>query len=269
MLQATSDGKAIWRATVTSATGWSHSFTLLRLTPALIWDATERPAPFSGTIQVDTVTATAPQIETAAEFAAGSGAGMPAPTAPAQSITATADGVDVLLGLLGTDMQPITESFGSAPAALTGDATPQIVVSEQKVTVPIKAQVSGEHFMSWLKRAIQSRKLIINDARALVHTVDGTAFLVSPGLFQRYAQEHPQVASLAGLENVADWQWVQKEFERLHLHRKQASGLNIWTCDVTGPRKARRLHGYLLNAPSGLFEELPPDNPYLSVQVRS
>ncbi|MCB5206793.1 MobH family relaxase [Methylovorus mays] len=270
MLQPTLDGKAVWRATVTSATGWSHSFTLLRLTPALIWDATERPAPFSGTIQVETVTATEPQIEITGEFAAGGGAGMPAPAAPAQSITApSADGVDVLLGLLGTDMQPITESFGSAPAASIGDATPQIVVSEQKVTVPIIAQVSGEHFMGWLKRAIQSRKLIINDTRALVHTVDGTAFLVSPGLFQRYAQEHPQVARLAGLENVVDWQWVQKQFERLHLHRKQASGLNIWTCDVTGPRKARRLHGYLLDAPAELFEELPPDNPYLSVQVRS
>ncbi|MCI3204073.1 MULTISPECIES: MobH family relaxase [Pandoraea] len=270
MLQTTSDGKAIWRATVTSATGWSHSFTLLRLTPALIWDATERPTPFSGTIQVDTVTATAPQIEITGEFASGGSAEMPAPAAPAQSITApTADGVDVLLGLLGPDMQPITERFESAPVALTGDATQQIIVPEQKVTVPNKAQVSGEHFMDWLKKAISSRKLIINDARALVHTVDGTAFLVSPGLFQRYAQEYPQVASLAGLENAADWQWVQKQFERLHLHRKQASGLNIWTCDVTGPRKARRLHGYLLNAPSGLFEEIPPDNPYLSVQVRS
>lgn len=37
MLQPTSDGKAVWRATVTSTTGWSHSFTLLRLAPALIW----------------------------------------------------------------------------------------------------------------------------------------------------------------------------------------------------------------------------------------
>ncbi|MGI0679235.1 MobH family relaxase, partial [Pseudomonas aeruginosa] len=38
MLQPTPDGKAIWRAIVTSSTGWSHSFTLLRLAPALIWE---------------------------------------------------------------------------------------------------------------------------------------------------------------------------------------------------------------------------------------
>jgi hypothetical protein len=42
-----------------------------------------------------------------------------------------------------------------------------------------------------------------------------------------------------------------------------ASGLNIWTCEVTGPRKSRRLHGYLLASPDALFQETPPDNPYL------
>ena len=36
MLQPTPDGKAIWRATIASEGGWSHSFTLLRLAPALI-----------------------------------------------------------------------------------------------------------------------------------------------------------------------------------------------------------------------------------------
>src|SRR3546814_3867630 len=45
--------------------------------------------------------------------------------------------------------------------------------------------------------------------------------------------------------------------------RKQPSGLNIWTCEVTGPRKSRRLHGYLLASPDALFQETPPDNPYL------
>ncbi|MEI1264998.1 relaxase, partial [Pseudomonas aeruginosa] len=34
-------------------TGWSHSFTLLRLAPALIWEAGERPASFTGTVAVD------------------------------------------------------------------------------------------------------------------------------------------------------------------------------------------------------------------------
>ncbi|WP_416047294.1 TraI domain-containing protein [Cupriavidus basilensis] len=49
--------KAIWKATVTSETGSSHSFTLLRLSPALIWDADERTAVFSGTVTAEMATA--------------------------------------------------------------------------------------------------------------------------------------------------------------------------------------------------------------------
>ena len=101
--------------------------------------------------------------------------------------------------------------------------------------------------------------------KALVHTVADTAYLVSPGVFQRYAQEHPQTALLAKQEGMADWRWLQKRFEKLQLHRKQDSGLNIWTCEVTGQRKSRRLHGYLLDNPHGFFEQLPPNNPYLSL----
>ena len=119
--------------------------------------------------------------------------------------------------------------------------------------------------MAWLKQRIASRRLIINDAKALVHTVSDTAYLVSPGVFQRYAQEHPQVGALAKQEDQQDWQWMQKRFERLQLHRKHPNGLNIWTCDVTGPRKSRRLHGYLLDDACLLFTETPPNNPYLSL----
>ena len=119
---------------------------------------------------------------------------------------------------------------------------------------------------SSLRQGIQSRRLIINDAKALVHTVADTVYLVSPGLFQRYAQEHPSISALAKQDKVQDWQWIQKRFEKLGLHRKQPSGLNIWTCEVMGPRKSRRLHGYLLEDPSHIFDTVPPNNPYLSLK---
>lgn len=117
--------------------------------------------------------------------------------------------------------------------------------------------------MTWLRTGIRSRKLIINDAKALVHTVSGTAYLISPGVFQRYAQEYPQVAALAKAEQVSAWQWTQKRFEKLGLHRKQPNGLNIWTCEVKGPRKSRRVHGYLLTTSTLVFDEAVPNNPYL------
>jgi hypothetical protein len=72
---------------------------------------------------------------------------------------------------------------------------------------------------------------------------------------------------LAKQDQLADWQWVQKHFEKLQLHRKQDNGLNIWTCEVTGPRKSRRLHGYLLKEPWHLFGDVPSNNPYLQLRV--
>ncbi len=53
MLQPTPEGKAIWKATVASESGWSNTFTFLRLSPALIWESGDRPEPFAGTVTID------------------------------------------------------------------------------------------------------------------------------------------------------------------------------------------------------------------------
>jgi len=192
-----------------------------------------------------------------------------------------ADSVDALLALLGTsDTEPHPQRPEVEPPPATGINDPAAPSQANDSMLPPAAVLppienggnspespSGEHFLAWLRQRVQSRKLIINDARALVHTVADTAFLVSPGVFQRYAQEHPNTATLAKQDQVADWQWVQKRFEKLQLHRKQVNGLNIWTCEVTGPRKSRRLHGYLLADPRHLFEEVPLNNPFLQLGV--
>ena len=276
IVQPTSDGKAIWKATVTSDTGWSHSFTFLKLAPALIWDAGKRPEPFAGTVRIE-------QGEASPEVG-------PSPAAPA-IVTAEAAAVDAarmavatdivsadpfagLLAMLGeppTSLAPPSPdtSVGTEPlaplppGAATATAAAPSIVSEVMTASTIEP--SGEHFIDWLRHGIHTRKLIINDAKALVHTVADTAYLVSPGLFQRYAQEHTKIAPLAKQEKLSDWQWVQKQFERLRLHRKQPNGLNIWTCAVTGPRKSLRLHGYLLSDPERLFADVPPNNPHLQL----
>jgi len=255
MLQPTPEGKAIWKATITSDTGWSHSFTLLRLVPALIWDASERPAPFTGTVvpetppdEVDSAdTPVSPETtEPVSSPAIHQTATEPAPTTPVP--VTVADAMDDLITLMEPSPVPTTEELSADLA------------QPDTQTIP-----SAEHFMAWLKHTLATRKLILNDAKALVHTVYNTAFLVTPGIFQRYAQEHPQMATLAKQTCQQDWQWLQKRFEKLGLHRKQPNGLNIWTCEVTGPRKSRRLHGYLLTEPGQLLSEIHSNNPYLSV----
>lgn len=273
MLQPTSDDKAIWRATVTGTTGWSHTFTFLRLAPALIWEGADRPDPFTGMLTVETQ----PGADPATSESADATPPVPPPRASAPSNTTATDSVDALLELFGTvDGEPnspapdpvpvIPPDEPPAPAQDIEPAPSTVSPSTPNGRTAAAVTPSGEHFVAWLRQCIQSHKLVINDSRALVHTVADTVFLVSPGVFQRYSQEHLQTAVLAKHEQVSDWQWVQKRFERLQLHRKQDSGLNIWTCQVTGPRRSRRLHGYLLADPRHLFEEVPPSNPYLQLQ---
>nr|WP_306099160.1 DNA-binding domain-containing protein [Pseudomonas sp. RGB] len=51
----------------------------------------------------------------------------------------------------------------------------------------------------------------------------------------------------------------------MKLHRKQPNGLNIWTCEVSGGRRTRRLHGYLLKSPDGMMNDLALNNTYLKL----
>ncbi|MQU09429.1 MobH family relaxase [Pseudomonas helleri] len=284
MLQPTTDGKAIWRATVTSSTGWSHSFTLLRLAPALIWESGERPAPFAGMVAIDTtpidkdadasvstpVTAAIPpsKDQHPPPWEDASSADSVHPSAA----HAIPDVMDDMLAMVGMSDSPVVRQDAEAVSGEASAAGPEVPASPLAKPLPtspapalMAVQPSGEHFMVWLQQGVASRRLIINDAKALVHTVSDTAYLISPGVFQRYAQEHPQVGTLAKQESQQDWQWVQKRFEKLGLHRKQANGLNIWTCEVTGPRKSRQIHGYLLSDAKCLFDDIPPNNPYLSL----
>ncbi len=122
----------------------------------------------------------------------------------------------------------------------------------------------GQAFLNWVKEGILSHKLVINDSKAKIHTVSGSVFLVTPGLFQRYAQQFPDI-SLGADSAGEEWRWVQKQFEKLKVHRKRDNGLNIWACQVQGPRKRTTLKGYLIEDPKQFFELIPPDNPFLKI----
>ncbi|HFQ7573504.1 MobH family relaxase [Pseudomonas aeruginosa] len=279
MLQPTPAGKAIWRATITSQSGWSHSFTLLRLSPALVWEAAERPEPFAGTVLVEAEAEPTMDVESAVMRQPSHQAGLSRPSMAASDVANAErsavleqpperqDAMADLLALFGDDSASVSPETPpdptepvQAPPADAPAAQDQPLDEGSSLSQP-----SGQHFIAWLGHGIVARRLILNDAKALVHTVADAVFLVSPGVFQRYAQEHPQISGWAKQEQMADWQWVQKRFEKLQLHRKQPDGLNIWTCTVTGPRKSRRLHGYLLERQQ-LATELPlHDNPYLSL----
>ena len=264
--QPTPDGKAIWRATVTSDTGWTRPFTFLRLSPALIWDTSDRPPPFSGTVRLDSGPGTTSGADVVGDTSPHSRLDSSAPPliqGVPQGTDHAPDSAGGILDLLdGTShgaARPDAESAGSA----SEPSSERDAIRSPAHFDAATEESPGARFMQWLRDDIRSHRLIINDAKALVHTVAGTAFLVSPGLFQRYVREHPEVARLAGSKDDGNWQWVQKEFERMHLHKKQPDGRNIWTCEVAGARRRRVLHGYLLNESHALLDGVLPDNPFL------
>lgn len=291
VIQTNPQDKAIWRATVDNGQGWKNTFTLLKIAPALIWpNPADRPAPYVGSISIEAdqepaPTTTSPETVCAVpdEPAEAPEEALPnRPLAPRKLVQpGPSDGIqsserDELLSLysnITTPSEELNTSLGPAAAPILpaeeleqaedsseiqhGSAAPK-----DKNTMPTSTTL-GSSFVAWLQAGITSHKLIINDAKALVHTVDDTAMLVTPGIFKRYVLEHPELELQVQNQPNKAWQLVQRAFEKEKLHQKTPKQLNIWTFNVSGPRKTKQLKGYLLLDPTLLFSEQPFNNPSL------
>lgn len=176
ILQPTPDGKAVWRATVTSATGWSHPFTLLRLAPALIWESGERPTLFAGTVAIDTTTVDADTSAPAnlpAVVAQPAQEGQETPTWEGSRIDTASppvaqpvpDVMEDMLALVGLedssgegqdeDMAAVKiySAQSEVPVPATATASPvSLAPASGPAPAPTVAMPSGDHFMTWLKR---------------------------------------------------------------------------------------------------------------------
>ncbi|MCD9114882.1 MobH family relaxase [Pseudomonas alliivorans] len=247
LVESTPEGKAIWTAQVTQG-DWQQSFTFLRLQPALIWGNEDRPDAFSGTVNVAADDhPTDAQVSPPAPKADGTGSHQ----SQSQPDTVAMEDADYLGTLL--DM-----------FELEGPVANRSPLESPPETSLLPTHNPGQAFLNWVREGIQNHKLIINDSKAKIHTVSGTVFLVTPGIFQRYVQEFPGISN-GVTQDIEEWRWLQKQFEKLKVHRKRGDGLNIWSCNVQGPRKKATLRGYLIAEPMSLLELMPPDNPFLAL----
>ncbi|MBT2298228.1 MobH family relaxase [Pseudomonas fluorescens] len=250
LVESTPKGKAIWTALVAQG-NWQQTFTFLRLQPALIWGNEDRPEAFSGTVSIaahDHSTDT--QVPTPAPETVLAGSAQSQPQPDPMSLE-DADYLGTLLDMFESEEPGARDALSESAGE----------------TSTLQSDSPGQAFLNWVKEGILSHKLVINDSKAKIHTVSGTVFLVTPGLFQRYVQEFPGI-SLRADSAGEEWRWVQKQFEKLKTHLKRDDGLNIWICQVEGPRKKGTLKGYLLENPALLFEAgpVPADNPFLKVE---
>lgn len=289
VVQTNTQDKAIWKATIDNGRGWRNTFTLLKLSPALIWsNPSDRPPSYSGSVVIESGGASEEAQDTQhgdLQPSPLTRVAPPFPSANNVSLNRAAPAADdpaeisALLALLDEPnaptehaSQPIRPPVSNTPVETqktapvqNADAQPPVAVAAQ----PKSKTELGQGFVDWLRDGIASRKLIINDAKALVHTVSGTAMLVTPGIFKRFVQEFPALETQAKAQNLNAWELVQRSFEKLKLHRKTDASLNIWTVNVVGPRSTKKLRGYMLNDPLTLFSEVPFDNVSLSLPPSS
>ncbi|MCI1010607.1 TraI domain-containing protein [Pseudomonas oryzihabitans] len=289
IIQVNGQDKAIWKATIDTGRGWKNTFTLLKVAPGLIWpDPAERPAPFTGTLTLEqTEENVSPEVALSTD---------PEPTEHKSDLSQVVTHVTPsdfpgttetpLLSALQSSSDPMADTLALAddlfgfltpPEASTSvqlerdDSAQETISSGEVQPAPAKpvtgAEGLGQAFVDWARHGVLSHKLVINDAKALIHTVEGTAFLVSPGLLKRYALEHPHLQKEAKDRGVEAWQLVQRAFEKLKINRKTADNLNIWTCEVVGPRKSKSLKGYLLQDPTAIFTQPVFDNPSVRLQA--
>jgi hypothetical protein len=294
VIQTNAQDKAIWKVAIDNGKGWKNTFTLLKLSPALIWnDPGDRPPAYFGTLTVETATATETTEENVSSLSKQPIPSNESPQTDTSDSTNSMEpaqpgsGVDpaeiaALLGLLDGIDTPTTSPdkalLAKVESTIHEDATATAVDADETATADTSAEQLdeapatqtvdlGQGFVDWLRTGVASRRIIINDTKALVHTVAGTAMLVTPGIFKRFVQEFPSVEAQAKARNVNAWQLVQRAFEKQKLHLKTEKSLNIWTCTVTGPRSTKQLKGYLLKDPLTIFVDVPFDNPSLSVQM--
>ncbi len=295
VIQTNAQDRAIWKATIDNGRGWRKTFTLLKLSPALIWnDPSDRPPVYSGTVEVENGTSIEvplgdspihplhqQQLSKLDELEVSN---LPLPkTQHVTDVSENPTEIAALLNLLDNITSPLqpecdleqSSAAKTVPSGLedvqpvirsdTGSET--VGIADDVASIPGNNSALGKGFVEWLRKGLVSRRLIINDTKALVHTVSGTAMLVTPGIFKRYVQEFPEIEAQAKAQNVSAWQLIQRSFEKQKLHQKTAKSLNIWTFNVTGPRTTKQLKGYLLKDPLTVFTEVPFDNASISLMA--
>ncbi|CAO3311504.1 MULTISPECIES: MobH family relaxase [unclassified Pseudomonas] len=244
LVDATPKGKAVWNATVADD-DWKHRFTFLRLQPSLIWTNDYRPDCFIGTVEPMMDHLLPSNVASAPPYGQQNAAEDKRPAAELQNQDFDLDDLmDMLQEPREPEERPSIESLQSA------NAPPPNAI--------------GLAFLEWLREGVHSHRLLINDSKAKVHTVEGTLFLVTPGIFQRYVAEPTALNDC--VENETAWRCAQRQFERLSIHQKRSNGQNIWACTVKGPRKSSILNGYLIDPNYCIINDIPPDNPYLMLE---
>jgi hypothetical protein len=207
---ASPDGKAVWCATVRGDNGWTQGFTFLRLSPALIWEPDQRPEPFAGVVSTTsgTIKEAAPIVQQGKQPVK-----VEAPITLEKETGEASEEIEEEADFpeMPYEFNPLASEIDEGGGE--GDGNPVSVFPGELgfrscSTTTVDPNQVGEHFVEWLRQGLSQFRFAVNSTDSFVHVVDGTAFIVTPKVFKRYAFEHPLVKMHAEAEQLEDWQWV-------------------------------------------------------------
>ncbi|MGO2241123.1 MAG: MobH family relaxase [Halomonas sp.] len=274
LIEEAGEGKSVWKADI-QIDEWQATLSFLKVPAGLIWGpGEERPPALNGTLAVVSGKAVKGKDGSKPQRAEASGVASTEVLVTDQETKAEVPA--------SPELQPQAESKpASTSDVLDFDEMVSLITGEEKQEPPpeksteVKNNVSesaessrevddpgfpsdpGEHFVQWLRNGLATHKLIVNDSKALVHVVDGTYFLVSPGIFKRFCN--------VTFGSDKPWNKVQQRFQKQGLHLKTEQQMNIWEVNVRGPnRRGNILKGYRLKLDSGITPS-NNDNVFLSL----
>ncbi len=259
------EGLAVWSGCTVRVGEWSTSkLHLLKAAPSLIWSADdERP-------DAKAIVRAASTNQEPAEEEPGEVAGLPVPQDSPVPAEAPQSDQGASEYFDSVDSFDVSIPLSLEEAATHDDHENQTEIQafsvDEEVARERPASSStdpGEEFLKWVKAGIDSRKLGVNHAKAYVHAVAGSWFLVSPNIFKKFCIER------YGSDDA--WDQVQARFQKKRLHIRSAGKdkRNIVSVSVRGPTgKTSKLKGFLLSKPEVLGRP-PADNIYLKLNKES
>lgn len=284
LIEEVSEGKSVWKCEIADGE-WQQTFNMIKVTPTLIWGVEGRPTSFSGKLTIQGAGATEEQksdqtikppvqqlpkagsSSTKTSHSAAQEPKNPNHELPSDSAVAARGALSPMELALDDDIMSLfpemrgggienskesvvhevldgSDELNSASPAATSDPSKLNYTANETPDL-------GERFWQWLRTGLADHSIIINDTKASVHIVNGTYFLVSPGIFKRF--------SSAVLSEENQWKTVQKSFQKLGVHFR-TQGRNIHKVSVEGKNKTGTLMGYLIKDPHQVSQKIPPDN---------
>ncbi|WP_342595537.1 MobH family relaxase [Salinicola lusitanus] len=261
LIEEVSEGKSVWKCDIVDGE-WKQSFNMIKVPSTLIWGVEGKPESFRGKVTIKGEGAPEPKMQPE-ELSTTSNE----PEAPAKPLSKVSPSSDTLdddvmalfpeisaedmqesekVQIAGTPEPANSSELDASVSAKNDDSRPKSTTQDVNNNSDL-----GKRFWQWLKMGVADHSIVINDTKAPIHTVEGTYFLVSPGIFKRF--------SIKVLGEEDQWKAVQKRFQKLGLHIR-TQGQNIHNVSVEGPNKTRQLKGYLIKDPRELSQRIPPDN---------